>query len=83
MASREPSRKQGKEKVPPAPPAEPKEEPPTPPAEPEVVQPPPPAEPEEVPLPPPGEVLRLKPPQREVAWPFLRAPKVKYLNACF
>jgi hypothetical protein len=49
MASSEPSRKHGREEVPPPPPAEPKEEPLTPPAEPEEVPPPPPAEPE-VPL---------------------------------
>jgi hypothetical protein len=86
MASRDPSRKRGREEVPPPPPAEPKEEPPTSPTEPEEVLPPPPAEPEEVPPPPPEEVKRLKPPQRKVAWqPMvpLRAPKVDYSDACF
>jgi hypothetical protein len=72
MASSEPSRKRGREEVPLPPPAEPKEEPPTPPAE-----------PEEVPPPPPEEVKRLKPPRREVAQPFLPAPKVDYSDACF
>jgi hypothetical protein len=47
------------------------------------VPPPPPAEPEEVPPPPPEEVKRLKPPRREVARTFLRAPKVEYSDACF
>jgi hypothetical protein len=83
MASSEPSRKRGREQVPPPPPAERKEEPLTPPAKPEEVPPPPPAEPEEVPPPPPEEVKRLKPPRREVALPFLRAPKVDYSDACF
>jgi hypothetical protein len=84
MASSEPSRKRGREEVPPPLPAEPKEEPPTPPAEPEEVPPPPPpAEPKEVPPPPPEEVKRLKPPRRKMAWPFLRAPKVDYSDACF
>jgi hypothetical protein len=59
------------------------EEPPTPPAEPEEVPSPPPAEPEEVPPPSPEEVKRLKPPRREVARPFLRAPKVDYSDAYF
>jgi hypothetical protein len=86
MASSEPSRKRGREEVPPPPPAEPKEEPPTPPAEPEEVPPPPPAEPEEVSPPPPEEVKRLKPPRRKVArQPAvpLRAPKVDYSDVCF
>jgi hypothetical protein len=83
MASSEPSKKRGREEVSPSPPAEPKEEPPTPPAEPEEVPPPPPAEPEEVPPPPPEEVKRLEPPRREVARPFLRAPKLEYSDACF
>jgi hypothetical protein len=86
MASSEPSRKRGREEVPPPPPTEPKEEPLTPPAEPKEVPPPPPAEPEEVPPPPPEEVKRLKPPRRKVArQPVvpLRAPVVAYLDACF
>jgi hypothetical protein len=88
MASSEPSRKWGREEVPPPPPADPKEEPPTPPAEPEEVPLPPPVEPVEVPPPPPEEVKRLKLPQRKVVRqpvvrPFLRAPKVDYSDACF
>jgi hypothetical protein len=70
MASSEPSRKQGREEVPP------------PPAEPEEVPPLPPAEPEELPSPPPEEVKRLKPPRCKVPSP-LRAPEVNFEDACF
>jgi hypothetical protein len=64
MASSEPSRKWGREEVPPPSPAEPEEVPSPPPKE---VPPSSPTEPEEVPLPPPEEVKRLKPPRRKVA----------------
>jgi hypothetical protein len=86
MVSSEPSRKRGREEVPPPPPAEPKEEPLTPPAEPKEVPPPPPAEPEEVPPAPPEEVKRLKQPQRKVArQPVvpLHAPVETYSDAYF
>jgi hypothetical protein len=72
MASSEPSRKRGREEVPPPPPAEPEEAPlPLP---------------EEVSPPLPEEVKRLKPPRRKVArQPVvpLRAPKVDFEDACF
>jgi hypothetical protein len=82
MASSDPSRKRGREKVPPPPPAEPEEVPLPPSAEPEEVPPPPTAEPEEVPLPPPEEVKRLKPPRRKVPLP-MRAPSVNVEDGCF
>jgi hypothetical protein len=82
MASREPSRKLGREEVPPPPPAEPEEVPPPPHAEPEEVLPHPPTEPEEVSPPPPEEVRRLKPPRSKVSPP-LRASKVNFEDACF
>jgi hypothetical protein len=71
MASSDPSRKRGREEVPPPPPAEPEE-----------VPPPLPAEPEEVSPPPPQEVKRLKPPRRKVPLP-MRAPSVNVEDACF
>jgi hypothetical protein len=71
MASSDPSRKRGREEVPPPPPAEPEE-----------VPPPPPAEPEEVPSPPPEEVKRLKPPRHKVPLP-MRALSVNVDDACF
>jgi hypothetical protein len=77
MASRKPSRKRGREEVPPPLPAEPEEVSPPPPEE---VPPPTPAE---VKLPPPEEV---KLPRRKVAQqPVvpLRAPKVNVEDACF
>jgi hypothetical protein len=80
MASSEPSRKRGREEVPPPPPAEPEEVSPLPPEE---VLPPPPAE---VKPPPPEEVKQLKPPRHKVAWqPVvpLRAPKVNVDDAGF
>jgi hypothetical protein len=88
MASNEPSRKRGREEVPPRPPVEPEEVLPPPPAEPEEVPPPPPEEvapptPVEVKPPPPEEV---KPPRRKVArQPVvpLRAPSVNVEDACF
>jgi hypothetical protein len=79
MASSEPSRKRGREEVPPPPPTEAEEVPPSPPAEPEEVPPPP---PEEAPPPPPEEVKWLKPPRRKVSPP-LRAPAVNFEDACF
>jgi hypothetical protein len=79
MASSDPSRKRGREEVPPPPPAEPEEVPPPPPAEPKEVLPPP---PEEVPPPPPEEVKRLKPPRSKVSLP-MRAPSVNVEDACF
>jgi hypothetical protein len=78
MASSDPSRKRGREEVPPPPPAEPEEVPPTP-AEPEEVLPP---SPEEVPSPPPEEVKRLKSPRCKVQLP-MRAPSVNVEDACF
>jgi hypothetical protein len=99
MASSEPSRKWGREEVPPPPPADPVEVLPPLPAEPEEVPPPPPEEvppppheevpppmPAEVKPPPPEEVKRLKPPRRKVArQPVvpLRAPRVNMEDACF
>jgi hypothetical protein len=85
MVSSEPSRKRGREEVPPPLPAEPKEEPPTPPTEPEEVPPPLPSEPEEVPPPPPEEAKWLKPPGKVARQPVvpLRGPKVDYSDACF
>jgi hypothetical protein len=68
MALSDPSRKRGREEVPPPLPTEPEE-----------VSPPP---PEEVPLPPPEEVKRLKPPRRKVPLP-LRAPSINVEDACF
>jgi hypothetical protein len=79
MASRDPSRKRGREEVLPLPPTEPEEVPLPPPVEPEEVSPPP---PEEVPPPPPEEVKQLKPPQHKVPPP-MRAPSVNVEDACF
>jgi hypothetical protein len=79
MASSDPSRKRGREEVPPPPPVEPEEVPPPPPTEPEEVPPPP---PEEVPPPLPEEVKRLKPPRRKVPLP-MRAPSVNVEDAYF
>jgi protein TonB len=81
MASSEPSRKRGREEVPPPPPAEPEKVLPPPPAKPEEVPPPP---PKEVPPPKPTELKplpleELKLPQRKVAWQPVapvRAPSV-------
>jgi hypothetical protein len=71
MASSDPSRKQGREEVPPQPPAEPEE-----------VPPPPPIEPEEVPPPPPKEVKWLKLPLRKFPLP-MRAQSINVEDACF
>jgi hypothetical protein len=68
MASSDPSRKRGREEVPPPPPAEPEEVPPP--------------LPEEVPSPLPEEVKRLKPPRRKVPLP-MRAPSVNVEDAYF
>jgi hypothetical protein len=68
MASSDPSRKRGREEVPPPPRVEPEEVPPPP--------------PEEVPPSPPEEVKRLKPPRRKVSLP-MRAPSVNVEDACF
>jgi hypothetical protein len=68
MASSDPSRKRGREEVPPPSPAEPQEVPPPP--------------PEEVPPPPPEEVKRLKPLRRKVPLP-MRAPSVNVEDAYF
>jgi hypothetical protein len=82
MVSSEPSRKRGRENVPPPPTAEPEKVPPPPTAEPEEVPPPPPEEvppltPAEVKLPPHEEV---KPPRRKVARQPVAAVRAPIVN---
>jgi hypothetical protein len=72
-----PSRKRGREEVPPPPPAELEEVPPPPPEEVKRLKPPR----RKVP-PPPEEVKRMKPPRHKVLPP-MRAPKVNFEDAWF